>query len=130
MGKKQLEGFITYMKEKCGIAEPLVVQDTCEGSRQMYKVVLPDTLSDMPKQAWNHFIQEAAEEVKKNPNYQHLTDILIRNDDDVINWNIDSHQVDYYFIYKIHITVIDKFLQEETHEKIMKHCNPEQRGCY
>ncbi len=129
MGKKQLEDFIKYMKEKCEMTESLKIEESYEGHRQMYKVVFPDNMSEKAKTAWNYFIQEADEQIKKDKNYQHL--LIEANEYGILHWTINSGEVDYYFIYKIHITVIDKFLQEETHEKIMKGFAPRNNyGCY
>ena len=128
IGKKTLEEFISYMKEKCGIKNSLIVEDSIEGAIQMYKVVFPENMGETCIKAWNHFIQEAAKEVQKKHNLE--ANLVKANQYGILYWDIPSNTIDIYFIYKIHLKVIADFLHSEQNEKILKLCNPEQQGCY
>ena len=128
IGKKTLEEFIIYMKEKCGIAESLAVQDSIQGAIQMHKVVLPHNMGDTCQNAWNYFIQVAEKKIKEKYEIESL--LLKKNEHGVLYWDIPSNTIDIYFIYKIHLKVIADFLHSEQNEKMFKLCNPEQQGCY
>ncbi|AKH32864.1 hypothetical protein XF24_00535 [candidate division SR1 bacterium Aalborg_AAW-1] len=128
IGKKTLEEFISYMKEKCGIKDSLRVEDSIEGAIQMHKVVLPHNMGDTCQNAWNYFIQEAEKKIKEKYDIESL--LLKENEHGILYWDIPSNTIDMYFIYKIHLKVIADFLHSEETEKIMKHFAPSGDGCY